>query len=987
MANQDLKSPGRGSIFASLFVLGAGLPAAAASLSDSGSLSGLLNRPAFEPNNNAGYVWNHPGVLATFQPGGKVRLRLSKGRLVQLNFEGAAPSTLPQAESPASFPIHYYLDAPSHWHTARRFDRLRYRDLYPGVDLVFLTEGDRLEYNLELQPFAGFGNVRLRYTGANVALNPQGDLEIRAGAEVIRQHRPRAFQGDGRELACSYRRERTGEIALDVVGRDPREALLIDPTLNFSTYLGGPGFDVANGVATDSAGNFYLTGETSSGTMRGNSLPNRSSRDVWIAKLNSTASQVLYITYAGGSGNDSAKGIAVDSFGNAYVTGYTASTDFPTTSGALSTHNAGGQDAFALKLDSNGNILYSTFLGGGGSDSGFAIVVDSSGSAYIAGQTGSIAFPTTMNAMQTSNHGGISDCFVSKLNPAGNALAYSTYLGGLGLDLCSGIALDAGGNAYVTGTTYSFDFPTQAPFQSSLLGTANAFVTEFNSTGSALVYSTFLGGCIVDNGNAIAVDSTGAAYAVGTTASPDFPRSVGAAQTALAGVYNAFAAKLAPGGGSLVYSTFLGGSGSDNATAVTVDAAGQAVVGGYTSSPNFPSVAALQTAFQGVFDAFAAVVNAGGAGLVYSSWLGGGSDDRAYGVALLPGNRLLLAGSTSSSNFPTAGAIANTLSGNYDAFVLNVTYQSLPSVQNLPIEPTGVNPAGGSATTQTFTFTFQDSNGYQDLSVVDVLINNFLDGRQACYVAFVPASATSGSLYLVDDAGDGGYAGGSPISLPSTSTLRNTQCSISGAGSSVSSSGNTLTLSLAITFRPAFSGNKIFFTAARSNTQNSGWQPMGTWNVPGPAPVGPAVGGVTPARSTTIGQTYTFTFTDTNGYGDLAVVNILTNTFLDGTNACEVAFVPTSAASGYLYLLDDSGDGGYVPGSPIALPSSSILQNSQCTINGTGSSVSAKKNTLTLNLPITFSSSFAGNRVFYLAARNNSTGNSGWQAVGSATVP
>ena len=162
---------------------------------------------------------------------------------------------------------------------------------------------------------------------------------------------------------------------------------------------------------------------------------------------------------------------------------------------------------------------------------------------------------------------------------------------------------------------------------------------------------------------------------------------------------------------------------------------------------------------------------------------------------------------------------------------------------------------------------------------------------------------------------------------------------------------------------------------------------MGTWAVPGPAPTGPAVGAVNPARSSTLSQTYTFTFTDTNGFADLAVVNVLINNFLDGIGACYVAFAPTSATSGYLYLVDDAGDGGYANGSPIALPSSGTLQNSQCTINATGSSMFATGNLLTLNLAITFNQAFAGNQVFYLAARNNSTGNSGWPAVGSVTVP
>jgi hypothetical protein len=271
--------------------------------------------------------------------------------------------------------------------------------------------------------------------------------------------------------------------------------------------------------------------------------------------------------------------------------------------------------------------------------------------------------------------------------------------------------------------------------------------------------------------------------------------------------------------------------------------------------------------------------------------------------------------------------------------------------------------------------------------VLDVLVNAFLDGEQACYFALAPTSATTGYLYLVDDAGDGGYVNGTPMLLPSANSLKNAQCTLHGSGSSISASGNNLTLTLAITFNSSFAGNKAFYMAARSNTQNSGWQVLGTWNVPGTAPAGPGVGTMSPARSTSLGGTYTFNFTDTNGFSDLSVVDILTNSALDGAGACYAAYVPTTATAGYLYLVDDAGDGGYVPGSPVLLSSGSVLQNSQCAINTAASSASANGNVLSLNLAMTFKAGFAGNQVFFLAARNGTTGNSGWQIAGSVTVP
>jgi hypothetical protein len=316
---------------------------------------------------------------------------------------------------------------------------------------------------------------------------------------------------------------------------------------------------------------------------------------------------------------------------------------------------------------------------------------------------------------------------------------------------------------------------------------------------------------------------------------------------------------------------------------------------------------------------------------------------------------------------------------------------ALFTVTQAPIglEPIGITNAYGNGTTQTFTFNFADPNVFQGSKVMDILINDYLDGQNACYIAVVPVITNiAGYVYLVDDAGDGGYASGSPMVLPSTGVLQNSQCSINGAPSIIlDNAGLGWSVILSITFKPGFVGNKIIYMAIRSNGTNSGWQAMGTWNVPGSTSSGPAVGGVSPGRSSISSGVFSFTFTDSNGYQDLGVLDILTNSFLDGISACYVAYVPTTATDGYLYLVDDAGDGGYARGSPMLLSSGGTLQNSQCTINAAQSSATANGNTLTLNLAMVFSSSFVGNQVFYLAARNNSGGNSGWQAVGSVTVP
>jgi hypothetical protein len=313
---------------------------------------------------------------------------------------------------------------------------------------------------------------------------------------------------------------------------------------------------------------------------------------------------------------------------------------------------------------------------------------------------------------------------------------------------------------------------------------------------------------------------------------------------------------------------------------------------------------------------------------------------------------------------------------------LNVFAQSAigPSVST-------ATPPGGGGSSQTFTLTFANSAGWQNLGVVDVLINDALDGRKACYVAFVPSSASGGSLYLVDDGGDAGgpYQG---TVLPGSGTIQNGQCSVSGASSSVAGVGNTLTLTLAVTFTAGFGGNKVVFLAAQDKSGvNSGWQALGTWSVPANTPAGPAVAGIDPASGSSAMQVYAFTFTDSKGWQDISVANILINSAIDGRGACYAAFVPSGPNSGALYLVDDAGDAAG-PYQGMTLPSAGSISNGQCSIAsvGTVQPVSASGNTLTLTLAIRFSAGFGGNRIVYLAARSN-TQNSGWQALGTVSVP
>jgi hypothetical protein len=379
--------------------------------------------------------------------------------------------------------------------------------------------------------------------------------------------------------------------------------------LVYSTYLGGSGNDNGLGIAVDASGNAYVTGFTSS-TNFPTANPLQAAYgggiyDAFVAKVNAAGSALVYSTYLGGSGNDNGYGIAVDGSGNAYVTGDTNSTNFPTAN-PLQAANGGGDDAFVAKVNAAGSALvYSTYLGGSGWEFGQGIGVDTFGNAYVTGLTQSTNFPTA-NPLQAAFGGG-TDAFVAKVNAAGSALVYSTYLGGSAGDVGDGIAMDASGNAYVTGYTFSANFPTANPLQAANGGSSDAFVAKLNAAGSALVYSTYLGGSGDDEGVGIAVDASGNAYVMGDTTSTNFP-TANPLQAASGGGYDAFVAKVNAAGSALVYSTYLGGLGDDFGLGIAVDASGNAYVTGFTYSTNFPTANPLQAANGGGSDAFVAKI-------------------------------------------------------------------------------------------------------------------------------------------------------------------------------------------------------------------------------------------------------------------------------------------------------------------------------------------------------------------------------------------
>jgi hypothetical protein len=575
------------------------------------------------------------------------------------------------------------------------YAKVRYGEVYPGIDLVYYGNGRRLEYDFNVAPGADPGIIRLGFKGIDeVRIDGRGDLVAKAGGEEIRLLKPVAYQqvgGNRQEIAAEYALLDDQKVTFKVGQYDVREPLVIDPVLSYSTYLGGDSGDGGYGLAVDGSGNAYVTGITSS-----TNFPTASplqpaiggSGDAFVAKLNAAGSALVYSTYLGGNAGDGSEAIAVDASGNAYVTGYTLSTNFPTAS-PLQAIQGGFHDAFVAKLNTAGSaLLYSTYLGGRTTDYGNGIALDASGNAYLTGYTDSTNFPTA-HPLQPALGGQIGrDAFVAKLNAAGSALLYSTYLGGDVDDLGWEIAVDSSGNAYVIGYTTSPDFPTKRPLQERCGGcvqSSDAFVAKLNPSGSALVYSTFLGGEYGESGFDIAVDSLGNAYITGDTSSPNFP-TVSPLQPALGnspGTSDAFVAKLNAAGSALLYSTFLGGSYDDRGYGIAVDESGNAHLTGYTSSPNFPTAHALQPAYGGgMNDAFVAKLNAAGSALLYSTFLGGSGDDLGFSIAVDGSGNAYITGGTASTNFPTASPLQPAYGGGpIDTFIAKIS-------DVVPVRPT-----------------------------------------------------------------------------------------------------------------------------------------------------------------------------------------------------------------------------------------------------------------------------------------------------------
>jgi hypothetical protein len=597
----------------------------------------------------------------------------TKTAAVRIRLMGSQPAPEIVGEQPLPGKSHYLLgNDPSGWRThIPHYARVRYRGVYPGIDLIYYGHQGRLEYDFVVAPGADPKQIHLDIQGAErLYLDAAGNLVLMVQGRELIQQVPKVYQriGDVERLIPARYVLTSNRLGFEVAAYDTAQPLVIDPVLNYSTYLGASNDELGQGIAVDRDGQAYVTGGTTSTDFPTDNLLQgelAGGTDAFVLKLTANGQQLVYSTFVGGDGFDIGLGIAIDGKGRAYVTGTTDSTNFPTVN-ALRGALAGASDAFVARLTVQGTLAYSTYLGGSGFDRGSGIAVTTKGRAHVTGITESADFPT-MNPQQP-DLGGNSDAFVAKLTRDGKALVYSTYLGGGGIDEGLAIAV-RNGQAHVTGGTASQDFPTANPLQSNFSGNRDAFVAKLKADGKTL-YSTYLGGSDFDEGLGVAVDIEEQAYITGATRSPNFP-TVGPLQASFAGERDAFVAKLKADGKTLVYSTYLGGSDFDEGIAIAVRKR-RAFVTGSTASPDFPIASSLQ-GFGGERDAFVTKLKVDGQAFAYSTYLGGSGFDEGLGIAVNRRGRAYVTGDTDSIDFPTARPLLGSFNGgNDDAFIVKI---------------------------------------------------------------------------------------------------------------------------------------------------------------------------------------------------------------------------------------------------------------------------------------------------------------------------
>jgi len=701
------------------------------------------------------------------------------GATLQFSLLGANPAPVIVGEGPQLGKVNYFIGSDAtKWQTnVPTYGSVRYKNVYPGIDLVYYGNHQQLEYDFAISSGADPGLIQFEIKGASeIGLDEKGNLVVRIGSGELNFQSPVVYQeSNGQRAAVNggYVVNAPNRISFHVAAYDASKPLVIDPVLVYSTYLGGVGDDEPTGIAVDGTGSVYVAGYTDSSDFLLTTLgtPAVSGNHVLIAKLDPTGTSLVYADYIGGSGDDYAVGLALDSENNVYVTGSTTSSNFPTVS-PYQAVEPGSYSGFVSKISSSGSsLLYSTYVGGNGFDEPAAIAVDSQGEAYIAGVTTSQNFPA-VNAYQSTaipNQASLygSYGFVSKFSAEGSSLIYSTFLEGNSnvnqgcgspclpapYTAVAALAVDADGSAYVAGTTNTYNFPTTSgaylASNSTQQDATVGFVSKFNTSGT-LDYSTYF---YPSSGNpvaigAIAVDGSGSAYIAGSaTSDGTFPiTSTGICDP---GVYGsgcgyAFVTKFDTTASTLLYSTFLGPNNNASPVSIALDSNNNAYVLANTNSPAFSLDNGIEGYTSGE-DLLLVEISAAATTEVFATYLGGSGDDTASGISLDANGNTYVAGSTNSSDFPVSqGASQDLLGGSFDAFVMKIGSASAPAVSISPFALQFASETVGSSSVPQ-TVLLRDM-GSSELSISSITTTGDFTQTNYCADSVLPAGSCSLSI-------------------------------------------------------------------------------------------------------------------------------------------------------------------------------------------------------------------------------------------------
>ncbi|MCX6358638.1 MAG: Ig-like domain repeat protein [Armatimonadetes bacterium] len=601
-----------------------------------------------------------------------------KTSVLQMDLAGASRTARALPMGKALFTTRYLRASGSL--SAPTFGAVGFQGVYPGIDLAYYGKGNSVEHDFVVKPGANPSRIAMDFSGANSVTVRNGALVLMSDAGAVRWERPVAYQlvnGHRVGVPATYQVARTAKgaarVSFKVARYDTGRALVIDPILTFSTYLGGSADeDDAWGVAVSPAGYVAVVGQTWSANFPAPSYTLSGSTDAFVTVLNSTGTAVHGSVLIGGSGDDTAFGAAADASGNLYVGGATSSPDFPVSPGAAQTAFGGVVDGFVLKISALGVPVYSTYVGGSDVDIVNSVAVNAAGQAAFGGQSGSHDLPVV--AALQPYQGGY-DAFVGQVNAAGSAFGWLTFYAGYGTDAISAVAYDATGNVCFAGGTDSTGFPATAnSFGSTVKGGVDAFAGKINGAGTAVIYGGRTGGSGDDYAMGLAVEASGALFVTGYTTSANFPLVSGAPISVAPANYNGFLFRTNSPGTAITGSTYLGGNGYDVAYGVVL-VNGAPVVVGSTQSTNFPVTAgAFQSTLSGAGDLFVSALGSDIKSLTYSTYLGGSGAEVASAITSA-GSVVYLVGGTASRNYPvTSGVVQPAYAGNWDGIVTAINF-------------------------------------------------------------------------------------------------------------------------------------------------------------------------------------------------------------------------------------------------------------------------------------------------------------------------